>query len=153
MARIHYSDYEYRAEERIIIRTRSFISWDDHTNCYSSTREDQEGGRSNDSCKAACQEYLAATKATEKAWKKRNEAPNKAVQKYGEIYGYQARRQIAEDEEDERKVINMREKRLTDPWRKKYKEIIKDFPVVYRTLRDEGRFIFLASYKELLLPF
>ena len=91
--------------------------------------------------------------AREKARKERNEAPNKVVQKYGEIYGHQARRQIAEDEEDERRVINMREKRLTDPWRKKYKEIMKDFPVVYRTLRDDGKFIFLATYKELLLPF
>ena len=98
-------------------------------------------------------EHLAATKAREKARKERNEAPNKVVQKYGEIYGYQARRQIAEDEEDKGKVINMREKRLMDPWRKKYKEIIKAFLVIYRTLRDKGRFIFLASYKELLLSF
>jgi hypothetical protein len=98
-------------------------------------------------------EHLAATKAREKAQKERNKAPNKVVQKYREIYGHQARRQIADDEEDEGRVINMREKRLTDPWRKKYKEIIKTFPVVYRTLRDEGRFIFLASYKKLLLPF
>jgi hypothetical protein len=37
--------------------------------------------------------------------------------------------------------------------RKKYKEIIKAFSVVYRTLRDKGKFIFLATYKELLLPF
>jgi hypothetical protein len=96
---------------------------------------------------------LAATIAKEKARKERNKAPNKVVQKYGEIYGYQAHRQIAEDEEDKRRVVNMREKRLTDPWKKKYKEIIKDFSVVYRTLRDNGRFIFLATYKELLLPF
>jgi hypothetical protein len=33
-------------------------------------------------------EHLAATKAREKARKERNNAPNKVVQKYGEIYGY-----------------------------------------------------------------
>ena len=96
---------------------------------------------------------MAANKAKEAERKARNDVPNKVVQKYGEIYGYQARRQIVEDEEDERRVINLREKRLTDPWRKKYKEIIKAFLVVYRILRDKGRFIFLVSYKELLLPF
>ena len=35
-------------------------------------------------------EHLAATIAREKARKERNEAPNKVVQKYGEIYGHQA---------------------------------------------------------------
>jgi hypothetical protein len=59
-------------------------------------------------------EHLAATKAREKARKERNKAPNKVVQKYGEIYGYQARRQIAKDKEDKRRVINIQEKRLTD---------------------------------------
>jgi hypothetical protein len=33
-------------------------------------------------------EHLMATKTKEKARKERNEAPNKIVQKYGEIYGY-----------------------------------------------------------------
>jgi hypothetical protein len=53
-------------------------------------------------------EYLLATQAREQAHKERNEQQNKIVQKYGEIYGHQARRQITEDEE-ERQVINMRE--------------------------------------------
>jgi hypothetical protein len=92
-------------------------------------------------------EHLAATKAREKAWKERNKAPNKVVQKYGEIYGHQTRKQIVEDEEDKRRVVNIWEKRLTDLWRKKYKEIIKTFLVAYRTLRNKGRFIFLVSYK------
>ena len=41
--------------------------------------------------------------------------PNKVVQKYGEIYGHVARRQIEEDERDEERVVNIREKRLRDP--------------------------------------
>jgi hypothetical protein len=57
-------------------------------------------------------EHLIAIQAREKARKERNGEPNKVVQKYGEIYGFQARRQIAEDEEEEREVINMREKRV-----------------------------------------
>jgi DDE superfamily endonuclease len=57
-------------------------------------------------------EYLRATQAREQARKERNDQPNKIVQKYGEIYGFQARRQIAEDEEEEREVINMREQRV-----------------------------------------
>ena len=48
----------------------------------------------------------------EKACIERNEDHNKIVQKYGEIYSYQARRQIVEDEGEEREVINMREKRV-----------------------------------------
>lgn len=57
-------------------------------------------------------EYLRAMQSREKARKDRNQAPNKVVQKYGEIYGHQARRQIIEDEEEERDVVNMREKRI-----------------------------------------
>jgi hypothetical protein len=57
-------------------------------------------------------ELLTATKRSETAQKERNDAPNRVVQKYGEIYGHQARRQIAEDEEDERRVVNMREQRV-----------------------------------------
>ena len=57
-------------------------------------------------------EYLRATQQREKARKERNNDNNKIVQKYGEIYSYQARRQIAEDEEEEREVINMREQRV-----------------------------------------
>jgi hypothetical protein len=56
-------------------------------------------------------EYLRAIQAHEQARKERNQGSNKVVQKYGEIYGYQARRQIAMDEDDEKEVVNMREKR------------------------------------------
>jgi hypothetical protein len=44
---------------------------------------------------------------TEAARKERKEASSKIVQKYGEIYGHQARREIALDEEDEKEVVNM----------------------------------------------
>ena len=39
---------------------------------------------------------------------KRKEGGGKVVQKYGEIYTYQARRDIETDEEDEQRVVNMR---------------------------------------------
>ncbi|RFU25333.1 hypothetical protein B7463_g11001, partial [Scytalidium lignicola] len=41
---------------------------------------------------------------------------NKIVQKYGEIYGCQALRQIEDDREEEAKVVNMREAQLARPW-------------------------------------
>jgi DDE superfamily endonuclease len=85
-------------------------------------------------------ELLAANNAKEKERRERNDAPNKVVQKYGEIYGHQARRQIEEDEREEALVVNMREKRLRDPWKKRYKAIIKNFPELYENIRSEGRF-------------
>ena len=63
-------------------------------------------------------EHLRATQSREKARKERNDAPNRVIQKYGEIYGHQARRQIAEAEEE---VINMREKRIKARKEKKAK--------------------------------
>ncbi len=96
---------------------------------------------------------LAATQAKEKERKERNEALNKVVQKYGEIYGNVARRQIKEDEEEERRVVNIREKRLTEPHRRRYKAIMKGFVAEYRAIREEGKFIWLATYKQLGLDF
>jgi hypothetical protein len=43
----------------------------------------------------------------EMARQKRKESGGKVVQKYGEIYENQARRDIEADEEDENKVVNM----------------------------------------------
>ena len=74
------------------------------------------------------QELLKANNAYAEQRKQRKDGSNKVVQKYGEIYGSQARRQIAEDEEDEKRVVNMREKRLQDPWKKRYKSIMTKFP-------------------------
>ena len=50
---------------------------------------------------------LTATKQSEKALKERNDALNRVVQKYREIYSHQAHRQITEDKEDKRRVVNM----------------------------------------------
>ena len=62
----------------------------------------------------------------EAARKERKEASGKVVQKYGEIYGHQARREIALDEEDEKEVVNMRNNRLSKPWKKKYSGVMKE---------------------------
>jgi len=48
---------------------------------------------------------LSITKA---ACKERKEASSKVVQKYSEIYSYQAWREIALDKENEKKVVNIR---------------------------------------------
>jgi hypothetical protein len=58
---------------------------------------------------------LKATNSAAAQRQARKEGSSKIVQKYREIYGYQAQRQIAKDEEDKKKVVNMREKRLQDP--------------------------------------
>ena len=44
----------------------------------------------------------------EAARKERKEASGKVVQKYGEIYRHQARRDIFLDDEEEKEVVNMR---------------------------------------------
>jgi hypothetical protein len=62
----------------------------------------------------------------EAARKERKEASGKVVQKYGEIYGHQARRDIFLDDEEEKEVVNMRNNRLSKPWKKKYKLVMKE---------------------------
>ena len=57
--------------------------------------------------------------------KKMKEGSGKVVQKYGEICGHEARKQIEDDEEDEKTVVNMREKRLQKPWILKYEKVIR----------------------------
>ena len=95
------------------------------------------------------QELLKANNAYAKQRKQRKDGSNKVVQKYGEIYGSQARRQIAEDEEDEKRVVNMCEKRLQDPWKKRYKAIMTKFPSLYINLRNSGKFGHNGSLFEL----
>ena len=51
----------------------------------------------------------------EAARQKRKEASGKIVQKYGEIYGHQARKDIAADKDNEKEVINIREQQLIKP--------------------------------------
>jgi len=55
---------------------------------------------------------LLDLRVAEEARKRRKESSGKVVQKYGEIYGKQARKQIEADIQDELKVVNMRDKRL-----------------------------------------
>jgi hypothetical protein len=66
---------------------------------------------------------LSIAEATRNA---RKEASSKIVQKYGEIYRYQARRDISLDEDDEKEVINMRNLRLSRPWKKVYKQVMQE---------------------------
>jgi hypothetical protein len=54
----------------------------------------------------------------EAARKERKEASSKIVQKYSEIYSYQARREIALDEENKKEVVNIRNNQLSKPWRR-----------------------------------
>jgi hypothetical protein len=67
--------------------------------------------------------------------KSRKNASGQVVQKYREIYGNQARLQIQADIEDERQVVNIREKRLQKPWREKYKKMVKNFVQEYKQVR------------------
>jgi hypothetical protein len=62
----------------------------------------------------------------EAACKERKEASSKVVWKYREIYRHQARREIFLDKEDEKEVVNIRNSWLSKPWKKKYKEVIKE---------------------------
>ena len=73
------------------------------------------------------------------------------VQKYREIYGNVARRQIAKDEEG--MVVIMREKRLAEPHKRHYKAIMNGFVAEHRVTREEGKFIWLATYEQLGFDF
>jgi hypothetical protein len=65
-------------------------------------------------------ELLKATTTAGAKRKARKDALNTVVQKYGEIYGKVAHRQMKADDEDASRVINMRDKRLQALWKKKY---------------------------------
>jgi hypothetical protein len=85
-------------------------------------------------------ELLKATTtagAKRKAWK---DARNTVVQKYREIYGNVARRQMKADDEDANRVVNMHDKRLQALWKKKYKAIMVRYPKIYNNLINSGRF-------------
>jgi hypothetical protein len=80
---------------------------------------------------------------TEQEREKRNDRDNgRIVQKYGEIYVYQGRADIAADNEDEVKVVNMRNARLAKPWRKKYQQIMVLFPEDYWKVKAQIRYTF-----------
>ena len=65
-------------------------------------------------------ELLTATIAKAEERTVRNK-DGRIVQKYSEIYGSEARRQIEEDEEDEKRVVNIRAKRIENKEKKAQK--------------------------------
>ena len=65
---------------------------------------------------------------TEKERQARKDGAGKIVQKYREITVEQGRKDIKADIEDEARVVNMRNARLSKPWQEKYKKIIQLFP-------------------------
>jgi hypothetical protein len=71
---------------------------------------------------------LASAEAMRKRLK---ESSGKIVQKYGEIRVYQARADIQQDEEDEKEVVNMRNKRIQKVWHKKFKEVVKELDHIH----------------------
>jgi hypothetical protein len=85
-------------------------------------------------------ELLQANATARKEREQRKNAKGTIVQKYGEIYGGVARRQMRDDDEDEAKVVNMREKRLQAPWRKKWREFSKGYTKIYNDLVYKGHF-------------
>jgi DNA-binding protein H-NS len=96
-------------------------------------------------------ELLTVNNAKQKEREERNNAPNKVVQKYGEIYGNVAQRQIAADELAEDIVVNMHERRMRKPHLEYYKWFVQEFPDIFYILRDDGRFKSTRTLKELLL--
>ena len=60
-------------------------------------------------------EHLTNVLAKEKERNTRSNTTGRIVQKYGEIKGNTARRQIRADDKDVRKVVNIREKREQKP--------------------------------------
>jgi hypothetical protein len=64
---------------------------------------------------------------------------------------YVVRKQIEEDEREKERVVNIQEKRLREPWKKKYKALIKKFLMLYKTVRSEGRFVGAGTLLELEL--
>jgi hypothetical protein len=54
------------------------------------------------------------------------DGPNKQVQRYGEIYGFQAKAQIKELDQKEKEVINIANQRALKKERKAYARVIKE---------------------------
>jgi hypothetical protein len=96
------------------------------------------------------QELLMAHKAHKAVQKERNKpGGNKVVQKYREIYGKQARRQIIIDIHAEEQVVNMHDRRLRKPFRDRWKQLAREWRFYYCDLRTKGRFPILSSLEDL----
>ncbi|KAH6667219.1 hypothetical protein B0J14DRAFT_676966 [Halenospora varia] len=85
-------------------------------------------------------ELLQANAAAGEARQKRKDAKGTVMQKYGEIYGGQARRQMRADDDDEAKVVNMRLKREQKPWKAKWKALSRGWTDQYNELLYQGKF-------------
>jgi hypothetical protein len=85
-------------------------------------------------------ELLKANAAAGKERDKRKNTKGTLVQKFREIYGGVARRQMRADDEDETRVVSMREKRLQAPWRKAWKQLSKGYTQIYNDLIYKGHF-------------
>jgi hypothetical protein len=66
---------------------------------------------------------------------------NRIIQKYGEIYVYQGRADILADDEDQAKVVNMRNTRLAKPWRIKYAKAMESFQKDYHIVKQKMRYL------------
>ena len=94
-------------------------------------------------------ELLTVNNTKQKEREERNQALNKVVQKYGEIYSHDARRQIAEDEREEERVVNMHEKRLTRLYLQRFKAFLKEYPDIFYILKEESKFSSTRTLEEL----
>jgi hypothetical protein len=79
---------------------------------------------------------------TEQEREKRNVPDNnRIIQKYREIYVYQGRADILADDEDQAKVVNMRNARLAKPWRIKYAKAMESFQKDYHIVKQKMRYL------------
>jgi hypothetical protein len=74
---------------------------------------------------------LSAAESIRRQRKEGKEGNSKIVQKYGEIYGRAGRRDIKLDEDEEKEVINMREKRQLKVWRSKWPKVMAELLEAY----------------------
>jgi len=112
---MEHTDYKYRPAKRSRIRDGTVKRREDHADGFTCSNEVVKASDRMVSAGQLSTEFLRATQAREKARTERND-DGRIVQKYGEIYGDVARRQIAKDKEEEREVINMRFKKKQEKW-------------------------------------
>ena len=84
-------------------------------------------------------ELLSVNNARQKEREERNNAPNKVVQKYGEIYGHIARRQIIADEMVEDRIVNIHKNRLRKPFLQRWQGFIKELPNIFYLGKSDGK--------------
>src|SRR5436309_1065724 len=83
-------------------------------------------------------ELLTANNAKQNEREEQNNTLNKVVQKYREIHGNVAHRQIAVDKLAEDIVVNMYDRRMWKPYLEYYKWFVQEFPDIFYILRDNS---------------